>query len=668
MGALLAACHRRRPATHTPPCPKAEQTHASSFEKAPLEVWAVLVGNCTAWQVLQLRILSSSAKQLIDGCKGPCDLVKVAAFLGEENTIACLEHLMQVFPTLQGLEFTAFQMYDFSAPRPRMAIAQMMKTLGQMTQLQVLSFCVENADPEPLSEIGKLVHLSHLSLNAPATDDVLGTISRGCLRLRCLEVHVRKHAGAQGMQYIAQGSTLITCLKLSDFQTSSDMALASIIRHCPDVHELECTDLAVGGITLEALMLSPRLKIVGFIGCHGLDQASLNSMVNQSVTLKDLTICECGGAALDLTSNSHSIESLFLENQAFDPWHDLSCLALWPSLKQLLLYGYTEPLFLSLVRSAHSLRHLQSVTWSCGYKMPENERQTLQQDLSPCSLCWDGMPQLGLPLHCNDAAPITAITTSAEDLQLDAVVSPDHLIQHFFLSVEGAARASEEESTMQQAALKEEEAARVAEEQWATNIEATIGAQRTKRTSATNFASGTEEEEVFIRQFTRSPGSFRQALLGSEPLQQCCNTLLASGLSAELASGALAFVAPHILPHVEEAASFQGIQLKRHHVVCSRNLYPAVTAAVGSLRSNDNVRQRNQVVLRVLDVVATRAFFSRDASAVQIIVGSVPMEVRNTFLNIPIRSEIPRSATTQSTGDAHGIANPRHALMASSSV
>jgi len=371
---------------------------------------------------------------------------------------------------------------------------------------------------------------------------------------------------------------------------------------------------------------------------------------------------------VDLTSNSPSIESLFLENHAFYPWHDLSCLASWPNLKKLMLYGYTEPLFLSLMRSARSLRHLQSVTWSCGHTMPENERKTLQQDLSPCSLRWDGMPQPGLLLHCNDPAPITAITTSSDDLQLDAVLSPDHLINQLLLSAQGAAQASEEERTAQQAAMLEEEAARIADEQWATNIEANIGTMQVERASATNVASETEEEAVFIRQFTRSPGSFRQALLKSEPLQQCCNTLLASGLSAELASGALAFVAPHILPHVEEAANFQGIQLKRHHVVCGRNFYPAVTAAVASLRSNDNVRQRNQVVLRVLDVVAARAFFSQDTSAVQVIVGSVPMEVRNTFLNVPIRTEIPRSAATQSTGDAHGIRNPRHALMAASSL
>merc|ERR1712232_846554 len=111
-----------------------------------------------------------------------------------------------------------------------------------------------------------------------------------------------------------------------------------------------------------------------------------------------------------------------------------------------------------------------------------------------------------------------------------------------------------------------------------------------------------------------------------------------------------------------------GIQLRRHHVVCSGNFYPAVTAVVASLRSNDNVRQRNEAVLKVLDLVAARAFFAREASAVQIIVGSVPMEVRNTFLNIPIRTEIPRSAATQSTVDAHGIVNPRQALMAADLV
>lgn len=661
----------------TPPWSTAEQALVLGSQNAvsglPSGVWSVLVGNCTAGQVLQLRTLSASTKQLIDGCQGLRDLVKMEDFLGEEKTIACLSLLMQVFPTLQGLEFTAFQRYSLedalsSAPRPCMAIARMMQTLGEMTQLRVLSFCVENAEPEPLAQIGKLVNLTDLSLNAPATDDVLGAIARGCLALKLLHAHVREQAGTRGMQYLAQGSTLITCLKLSGFQTSSDMALASIIRHCPDVRKLNGTDLAVGSITLEAMLVSPQLQIVDLNGCHGLDEASLNRMVNQSVTVTDLTICECGEAALDLKSNSPSIERLHLENHAFYPWHDFSCLASWTNLKKLMLYGYTEPLFLSLMRSARSLRHLQSVTWSCGHMMPENERNTLQQDLSPCSLFWDGMPHLGLPLHCNDPAPTTAITTSSDDLQLHAVPSPDQLIHQLLLSAQVAAQASQEERTAQQAAILEEEAARVAEEQWATNIEANLGTVQAEITSATNVASETVEEAVFIRQFTRSPGSFRQALLKNEPLQQCCSTLLASGLSAELASGALAFVAPHILPHVEEAARLQGIQLKRHHVACDRNFYPAVTAVVASLRSNDNVRQRNQVVLRVLDVVAAKAFFSQDTSAVQVIVGSVPMEVRNTFLNIPIRTAIPRSAATQSTGDAHGIANPRHALMAASSV
>jgi hypothetical protein len=356
---------------------------------------------------------------------------------------------------------------------------------------------------------------------------------------------------------------------------------------------------------------------------------------------------------------------MHLENQSFRPWLDMSCLASWPNLKELLLYGYTEPLLISLTRSAHALRHLQCVTWSCGYVMSETERQALQQELSPCSLRWDGMR---LWRHSTDHPCTIPVTDTSNDCAVDGIRSAEHMMQHLLLSAHVEIQATEEERNEQAAAMMVEEAARVAHEQWATNIEANIGIMQADQPCATNLGNETDEEQIFIRRFTRSPRSFRQALRTSEPLQQCCNSLVAAGLSVELSSGALAFVSPRILPHVEEAAIFQGIQLRRHHVVCSRNFYPAVTAVVASLRSNDNVRQRNEAVLKVLDLVAARAFFAREASAVQIIVGSVPMEVRNTFLNIPIRAEIPRSAATQSTGDAHGMVNPRQALMAADLV
>jgi hypothetical protein len=187
-------------------------------------------------------------------------------FLGEEKTTACLKLIMRVFPRLHGLEF-ALSTADLAAllsPQPRSSIAidQAMRTVAQMVQLRVLSFTVENTDPEPLAPIGKLVHLTDLSLNAPTTDHVLGMISRGCLCLRSLDLYVRQTAGEHGMHYIAQGSSLITCLKLSGFKTSSDIALAAIIRHSPDIHKLDCDDLAVGIITLGALMLSPCLQVV----------------------------------------------------------------------------------------------------------------------------------------------------------------------------------------------------------------------------------------------------------------------------------------------------------------------------------------------------------------------------------------------------------------------
>lgn len=159
---------------------------------------------------------------------------------------------------------------------------------------------------------------------------------------------------------------------------------------------------------------------------------------------------------------------------------------------------------------------------------------------------------------------------------------------------------------------------------------------------------------VLLLTYSRSPRSFRDALMQSPELSECRRALDSAGFQVELPTGAKVLVHPYQRLAAMEAIRLAGLRLAREHVVVSPDLENSVKQVVAHLPKRDKVYQRGSRS-RVLPLgLAEQAVSS-------------PMEicVSRTFIEIKLSSSMcsgthstPHTAST-ADADARKPRNPR---------
>eukprot|EP00418_Pyrodinium_bahamense_P094937 CAMPEP_0179032210 /NCGR_PEP_ID=MMETSP0796-20121207/11465_1 /TAXON_ID=73915 /ORGANISM="Pyrodinium bahamense, Strain pbaha01" /LENGTH=665 /DNA_ID=CAMNT_0020728419 /DNA_START=45 /DNA_END=2042 /DNA_ORIENTATION=+ len=122
----------------------------------------------------------------------------------------------------------------------------------------------------------------------------------------------------------------------------------------------------------------------------------------------------------------------------------------------------------------------------------------------------------------------------------------------------------------------------------ADSLEATIGAPLPPAQSPIT---------VVVLKFSRSPESFRKALLEGLELKPCREALEASRLEAKLPEGAKIFVRPEHYEAVRTEVRRRGMQLHTSHVLVAEEFEGAVHQALAGLRSSEQVRARERCQL-----------------------------------------------------------------------
>merc|ERR1712048_121965 len=202
---------------------------------------------------------------------------------------------------------------------------------------------------------------------------------------------------------------------------------------------------------------------------------------------------------------------------------------------------------------------------------------------------------------------------------------------------------------------------------------------------ANSASSDSSQLRVHILEFSRHPASLRQALLHGDDLAACRDALAKHCLEPLQPCGATVFTDPEDFTLVLDA--LQDLDLKPWHVVVSSAYLDAVQAAVGRLRSREQVRQKSNSTVDVPKQTCqtcgnprprfacgrchTTHYCSRECQRADYkqhvtkcaIVPEVPVIVSKTFLDIKLPSSMQsrRSAVTKSTTDADarkGV-NPR---------
>jgi len=163
---------------------------------------------------------------------------------------------------------------------------------------------------------------------------------------------------------------------------------------------------------------------------------------------------------------------------------------------------------------------------------------------------------------------------------------------------------------------------------------------------------------VLLLEFSRDPQSFHDALLTCPELQDTRDSLVASGFSPDLPSGAKMFVPPELCEVTLEAVRLQSIRLKPRHVLVHPDLESRVIKAISVSKNHVSTGCKGREKVRckgrkLVPLQTAEATLQMDH----------PLVVQRTFLHVKLPSELPSTPTsgpaTASTSEAHGSKNPR---------
>eukprot|EP00928_Gymnodinium_smaydae_P066040 TRINITY_DN49093_c0_g1_i1.p1 TRINITY_DN49093_c0_g1~~TRINITY_DN49093_c0_g1_i1.p1 ORF type:complete len:499 (-),score=73.92 TRINITY_DN49093_c0_g1_i1:217-1713(-) len=163
---------------------------------------------------------------------------------------------------------------------------------------------------------------------------------------------------------------------------------------------------------------------------------------------------------------------------------------------------------------------------------------------------------------------------------------------------------------------------------------------------------------VLLLEFSRDPQSFHDALQTCPELQDTRDSLVASGFSPDLPSGAKLFVPPELCEVTLEAVRLQGIQLRPRHVLVHSDLESVIIKAISVSKDHMTTRCKGREKVRckgrkLVPLKTAELTLQMDH----------PIVVQRTFLHVKLPSDLRSAATsgpaTVSTSEAHGSKNPR---------
>eukprot|EP00933_Yihiella_yeosuensis_P051266 TRINITY_DN49143_c0_g1_i1.p1 TRINITY_DN49143_c0_g1~~TRINITY_DN49143_c0_g1_i1.p1 ORF type:complete len:698 (+),score=112.78 TRINITY_DN49143_c0_g1_i1:62-2095(+) len=154
-----------------------------------------------------------------------------------------------------------------------------------------------------------------------------------------------------------------------------------------------------------------------------------------------------------------------------------------------------------------------------------------------------------------------------------------------------------------------------------------VAAQNAERVSSIfQTCSGTQGQvRVVILKFSRSPNSFRMALLEGPELLDCRSALQEAGMEVVLERGAKIFMRPEHYWSLREAIQQDGMQLFSSHVLVAAEFEHLVLQALASIPGSEQVHRNGQDQVQVpvawdslsasLNLSVTRSLISFPATA-----------------------------------------------------
>jgi len=187
------------------------------------------------------------------------------------------------------------------------------------------------------------------------------------------------------------------------------------------------------------------------------------------------------------------------------------------------------------------------------------------------------------------------------------------------------------------------EAATLVETRWASWLQ--HNADAAEVLAPRGSMEDTHFEPVYLLCITRATKKWQERLYSCGLLETIRAALSDEGHGMRLPSGAALIVVPDQYVAVRHLLASE--ELRPWHVVVSESLLPLVLEVVHDMPCRSNTRVRSSDVL---------AYMANNACE-----SCVAVTVEKTFLSVP-RPMRHASSIVQSTGDAHGVQNPRRSI------